>query len=368
MFAGRNMLFVMGAAGSSPHPSGTASLTVTWDDNSAIEDGFRVRYRTAGSGSYTLATTTAANIETATITGLAFGTNYDVTVAAFNGSGEYSVVGPVTRYTPPAAAPTSLSATTTLSTSITVGFTAAAGVSNYQGYYRATGSSTWITGPAITTGAAITFTGLNSLTSYQFKIRGYLANPSPQAPSYSPDSATLTASTAQGWDAARSIVDIGETIVETTGTLVIAENFGETTNRTVNGVTFTGVTSKGNMPNAYVTSEFFTDTSLPAGFTGMMRSLIYTEADALGQFTLTGLVSGDAYMLQVFSSDNRTTLGDRSQTINVASMTSSANVLNTRYAMTCRFIASATSHVVSIDDPANATGANHIQAYQLRKL
>lgn len=195
MFAGRNMLFVIGAAGSSPPPSGTASLTVTWDDNSAIEDGFRVRYRTAGSGSYTLATTTAANIETATITGLAFGTNYDVTVAAFNGSGEYSTVGPITRYTPPQYAPTSLAATATLSTSIAVGFTAAAGISKYQGYYRATGSSTWLEGPAIASGTGINFTGLTSSTAYQFMVRGYLENTAPQTPSYSPDSSTLSATT-----------------------------------------------------------------------------------------------------------------------------------------------------------------------------
>ena len=188
------MMFVMGSV-STPPPSGTASLSLTWEDNSDIEDGYRLRYRTAGSGSYTLGATTAANATSGTITGLAYGTNYDVTVAAFNTSGEYSTVGPITRYTPPQYAPTSLSATATLSTSITVGFTAAAGVTSYQGYYRAGTSGTWLVGPAITSGTSINFTGLASSTTYQFMLRGFLANTAPQPPSYSPDSATLSATT-----------------------------------------------------------------------------------------------------------------------------------------------------------------------------
>lgn len=353
---------------SPPAASGTASLSLTWDDNSAIEDGFRVRYRTAGSGSYTLATTTAANVETATITGLAFGTNYDVTVAAFNGSGEYSVVGPVTRYTPPQYAPTGLTLAASRNSEVDLTCTApSTAPSGYAAYYRIPGASTWTIGGTSAT-TSVTVSGLQSLTAYQFMVRGFLENAVPQTPSYSPDSSTVSGSTSSGWSAPLSIAAEAESVVSTEGTLVVANNFGEETNRTVNGVTFTGVITKGNMTNVFADSALFVGTSLTADFAAMLRCLVYTYTENLGQFTLTGLIPGDTYLLQVFSTDSRAVYGERSQTIEVAGLTSSANVLQTQYAMTCKFVASATSHTVSIDDPANPTGANHINAFQLRKL
>ena len=204
MFASNTLIFSAsrGSGGSfTPppvDPSG-ASLTVTWEDNSAIETGFHVRYRPAGSGAYTLATTTAANVETAIITGIDYGTSYDVTVAAFNGSGEYSQVGPITRYTPPEFAPTDLTADTITATTVEINFTPAAGVTKYQGHYRPGTSGAWLTGPSITSGTSINFTGLAAGTTYHVKIAGYITNPDieavTQTPSYSPDSDPISVTT-----------------------------------------------------------------------------------------------------------------------------------------------------------------------------
>ena len=207
MFASNTLIFSTsrGSGGiSTPppvEPSGT-SLTVVWEDNSEIETGFRVRYRPAGSGAYTLATTTAANVETATITGLEYGTSYDVTVAAYKAGNipeEYSQVGPITRYTPPEFAPTDLTAGTITATTVEINNTPAAGVTKYQGHYRPGTSGAWLTGPSITSGTSINFTGLAVGATYQFKIAGYFTNPDIEAviqtPSYSPDSAYVSVMT-----------------------------------------------------------------------------------------------------------------------------------------------------------------------------
>ena len=351
-------------------PSGGASLSLTWEDNSAIEDGFRIYTKLTSGSTYALAKTVGANVESTTLTGLAYGTSYDVKIASYNEEGEYAQVGPVTRYTPPQYAPTSLSATTTLSTSITVGFTATAGVTSYQGYYRATGSSTWLTGPAITSGTAITFTGLNSLTSYQFMVRGYFTNPSPQAPSYSPDSATLTANTilaSIGWNGDRRIAVIGDSIIDTTGTLVTAVNLGETTNRTINGVTFVGQNTIGNFSSPYFTAEFYTKGGIGSEFSALMQTVSYVTSTSDGAFNLTGLVIGDTYLLQVISSDDRNTFTARTQAFSVAGYTSGAMVTGNSFTSTCMFVATATTHEVVLSDP-DGLGATQFQGFQLRKL
>lgn len=179
-----------------------ATLTVGWNANyTTVEDGFYVRTRkTSGGGVYTLAATRPENSTSATLTGLDYGTSYDVTVASFNEYGEYSpLLGPYSRYTPPEFAPAALTIGTITSSSIAVSFTAAAGVTKYQGYYRAGTSGAWIAGPAITSGTTINFTGLANATSYQFAIKGYFTNPAidgvAQTSSYSPLSSLASGTT-----------------------------------------------------------------------------------------------------------------------------------------------------------------------------
>jgi hypothetical protein len=177
-----------------PGDPATTSLVVDWDYTQAAADGFRLYTRPSlGAGAYTLAKTVGPEVRSTTLTGLNYGTSYDVEMASFNENGEYARVGPLTAYTPPEFGPTTLAATEVLSTAISVGFTPTAGVSNYQGYYRTTGSSVWIKGPE-SFAHVCKFTGLNSSTSYDFMVRGYLVNPTTE-PSYSPGSATVSATT-----------------------------------------------------------------------------------------------------------------------------------------------------------------------------
>jgi hypothetical protein len=350
-------------------PSG-ATITASWTDNSDIEDGFRIYTKLTSGSTYALAKTVGANVQSTTLTGLSYGTSYDVKIASYNESGEYSQVGPVTRYTPPQYAPTSLSATEILSTEITIGFTAAAGVTSYQGYYREIGEEDWNEGPSITSGAEITFTDLTPVTEYDFKLKGFFANSSPQTRSYGPDSATLTETTellSLGWNGEQSIAVIGDEVVWTIGTLVTSLNLGETTSRTVNGVTFTGQSTIGTLNGSGTLADFYTGGGIGAAFTALMQSLAYVEGSSNGEISLTGLDIGDTYILQVFSSDNRSSFASRNQSFAIAGYTSPPMVTGNSFAATCMFVASSTSHTLVISDPDSA-GATQLQGFQLRKI
>jgi hypothetical protein len=175
-------------------------MIVSWDDNSAIEHGFRIYTRKTTVGeAFALAKTVGPNIETATLTGLDYGTSYDIKVASYNVSGEHSQVGPVTRYTPPEFAPTSLTLTTANPTSVILSFTPpVAAPIRYQSYYRIDGGSTWIAGDT-SASSPIAITGLTTSTAYEFMVRGYFTNPTiegvAQPASYSPDSNVIDAAT-----------------------------------------------------------------------------------------------------------------------------------------------------------------------------
>ena len=66
--------------------SGT-SVALAWTDKSADETGFKVQYKTSAKGSWTTATTTAANATSYTMSGLTAGT-YWLRVIATNGNGD----------------------------------------------------------------------------------------------------------------------------------------------------------------------------------------------------------------------------------------------------------------------------------------
>lgn len=175
-------------------PSG-ATITASWTDNSDIEDGFRIYTKLTSGSDYALAKTVGANVQSTTLTGLAYGTSYDVKIASYNESGEYSQVGPVTRYTPPEFAPSSLTSGTITADSIPLSFAATTPTpTGYQSRYKTTAGSLWTNG---TTDSAspITFTGLDSETSYDLQVRAYFVN-SGQSDSLGPWSASLNTSTA----------------------------------------------------------------------------------------------------------------------------------------------------------------------------
>lgn len=64
-----------------------ASVAVAWTDQSADETGFKVQYKTSAKGSWTTATTTAANATSYTISSLTAG-KYWIRVIAKNGNGD----------------------------------------------------------------------------------------------------------------------------------------------------------------------------------------------------------------------------------------------------------------------------------------
>jgi len=66
--------------------SGT-SVALAWTDNSTDETGFKVQYKTSAKGTWTTATTTAANATSYTVSGLAAGT-YWLRVVAKNANGD----------------------------------------------------------------------------------------------------------------------------------------------------------------------------------------------------------------------------------------------------------------------------------------
>ena len=64
----------------------TSTIKLTWTDRSSNETGFQIWRSTSANGTYTLITTTAANVTTYTNTGLTSNTRYYYKVRAINGS------------------------------------------------------------------------------------------------------------------------------------------------------------------------------------------------------------------------------------------------------------------------------------------
>ena len=371
MFASRNMIFSVngGGAAAPPPPVEGASLTFTWQDNSAIETGFRVRYRlssTGPAGAYTLATTTTTNTETATITGLEYGTSYDVTVASYNGAGEYAVLGPYARYTPPEFGPTSLALTTANPTSVVLSFTPpAAAPTGYQSYYRPNGGSTWTAG-ATSASSPITVTGLTASTDYEFMVRGYMTNPAieggAQTPSYSPDSNVLDASTAAlvvGWEVKVDIASTGDTSITTEGTLIEAKNLGDGSysTKTVNTVPFTGITSRNDLSSAYGTGSFYGGGNVGSDFEYILDSVCYGGST----ISFASLTIGCYYLLQLVVSDERGS-GEAASSFApaIAGFSLSGVTRGPGSTVICRFVATSGTMVLS--------NIGQLNAFQLRQL
>src|SRR3954451_665081 len=72
-------------------PALAAQLTLTWDDNSFNESGFRIRRKIDGLGPMTRITTVGQNITSYTDTGLMPGITYCYLVRAFNATDKSAV-------------------------------------------------------------------------------------------------------------------------------------------------------------------------------------------------------------------------------------------------------------------------------------
>jgi len=94
--AGARFLYRLAGGGSSPGPKAPAdlagqldedSVTLTWDDRSTDEDGFRI-YRAAGSGAFSQVGTASPDLETFIDETIRPATTYRYKVGAYNGKGE----------------------------------------------------------------------------------------------------------------------------------------------------------------------------------------------------------------------------------------------------------------------------------------
>ena len=62
------------------------SISLTWDDNSSVETGYKIERKEGAGGSYSQVGTVSKNVETYTDSGLTGGTTYYYRVCAYNGS------------------------------------------------------------------------------------------------------------------------------------------------------------------------------------------------------------------------------------------------------------------------------------------
>jgi hypothetical protein len=166
-----------------------------------------------------------------------------------------------------------------------------------------------------------------------------------------------------GWESPVAISTVGDTIVSTEGTMLEAVNLGEATNKTVNGVSFTGQVSKNDLAAGYYDVNNYQDGGVGTAFQEMLDSFAY-DSDTSGTITLSGLTNGVTYLLQVFVTDDRG-FGAVTQTMTVGAYSSTPTLQSASFSAICRFVASGTSQVVAL---STDTGVPVINGFQVRTL
>ena len=155
----------------------SSQINLTWTDNSANEDGFKIE-RKIGLGAYIQIATVGAGITSYPDTGLAASTTYSYRVRAYNSAGDsaYSNVASATTTagSSPPVAPSNLSATTASSSQINL--TWLDNSTNEDGFKieRRLGLGAFAqiatVGPNAT---SFSDTGLTPLTGYGYRVRAY---------------------------------------------------------------------------------------------------------------------------------------------------------------------------------------------------
>jgi hypothetical protein len=170
-----------------------------------------------------------------------------------------------------------------------------------------------------------------------------------------------------GWGTASNISSIGDSIVATSGTLVEARNLGAAVNETVNGVAFTGQSTRDGLDTAFASTGLYVDGGISASFESIMDSFAYRAATGNATLTLTGLTSGQTYQLQLFVSDDRTTSSAnlRQQRYTLDSYVSAFVTNGTSYALACAFIAGGSTQSVTVGWTAGNVVLN---AFQVRQI
>lgn len=167
-----------------------------------------------------------------------------------------------------------------------------------------------------------------------------------------------------GWETPMAVSTFGDGIVSTSGTLIEAKNLGEATNRTVNGVLFTGQSTRDGLTNAFSDGSVYQDGVIGAAFEGMMDSFAWGGSPQT--ITLTGLTSGKTYLFQGFVSDDRSFGATNKLYYVIQSYTSDELLENSSSSYICRFVATGTTETVTM--PLTTGGFCITNGFQVRQL
>lgn len=180
------------------------------------------------------------------------------------------------------------------------------------------------------------------------------------------------ASFTPGWQTSAGIASVGDTIISTEGTLLDAKNLGSATNRTVNGVLFTGATTAGTFTSgggAAVDNSAYTGGNVGSDFEALLDSFIFSATgDLTRNVPISGLTIGVNYMLQIFATDDRSAaIQDRLQSYTIAGHTLTDQRLGDSLSMICYFTATDTTMNLGIFQTGQ-TYPRMIAGYQVRTL
>jgi len=155
----------------------TTSIGLSWNNPPGTLVNDTVFYGTV-CGAYPAHSSTGGAARTATITGLIEDTTYCFAVAAWNASGMSPLSGTITA-TPGVvpSAPSSLHATATTTTSVSLAWTEPSGTVLNDSVYAGTSCGAWNIGVGSTGGAAVSYTvsGLTAGASYCFAVTAWNA-------------------------------------------------------------------------------------------------------------------------------------------------------------------------------------------------
>jgi hypothetical protein len=161
-----------------------------------------------------------------------------------------------------------------------------------------------------------------------------------------------------GWQESVLVKNAEDTIVSTEGTFLEAKRFGTTTNVTINGVTFTG-TIFGNQQATQIIDGGTATTELKS---------LYNNFSYYGGGTgptISGLISGQTYMLQWFFGDERGGgIESRSQLVTIGGYSKTFPAILKAKATKLYFVATSTSALINIGGDEYGT----IEAYQIRNV
>ncbi|HEY0009454.1 MAG TPA: fibronectin type III domain-containing protein, partial [Tepidisphaeraceae bacterium] len=153
---------------------------LSWADNSANEDGFRIERALHGSTNFAIIGTVAAGATAFTDSDatLTEGTRYDYRVSAYSTAGSSALAGPVAAWTK-LTSPTAVTATAAVSTSVTVAWTdnsqKETGFAVDYSTSSAFAAATTLNVSGANTASA-TVSGLSTGTTYYFRVRATGAN------------------------------------------------------------------------------------------------------------------------------------------------------------------------------------------------